>query len=60
MNYRLKRTKSGYPLNKNGKPILSLPEGAIVKYTYNGVFIKENGTYYYYEGKRGEKYIYTL
>lgn len=56
----MKTTTNGYKLNKNGKPILSLSPNEIFSTDYKGNLYKENGTYYYYVGKRGTGFIYTV
>ncbi len=54
----MKTTKNGYRLNKNGKPIQSIENEAIVKTVKEGGIIKENGIYYYFNRKQGNNYIY--
>lgn len=54
----MKTTITGYPINKNGKVLTSLPNE--VKITeFQGKTIKQNGTYLYFRFKRDGFYIYS-
>lgn len=55
----MKTTINGYKLNHNGKPILSLSAGQKLESKYRGHSFKENGCYYFYEGRRGQGYLYN-
>lgn len=55
----MKTTINNYPLNKNGKPILSPLSNEIQTDEYRGQSYKENGSYLLYVGKRGTKHIYS-
>ena len=50
-------TKNGYRLTKNGSPIKSIENNAIVR-TFKTNTIKEDGTYYFFNRKQGNQFIY--
>ena len=57
MNREIKKTVNGFRLNRNGKAILN-DVGEKVKNKYECELFKENGVYYYFDRKRGDKFIY--
>jgi len=48
----------GYRVTKNGSLILSIEKEAIKEDMYLGALIKENGTYYHFNRKQGDTYVY--
>lgn len=54
----MKTTFNGYPINKNGKVLTSLPN-EVVKVEFLGNTIKQNGCYLFFRFKRNGKYIYS-
>jgi len=57
MNKTVRTSVNGFRLNRNGKAILT-DVGEKVKNKYEGELFKENGVYYYFDRKRGDKFIY--
>lgn len=51
-------TNSGCRITKNGNVITSIEKEAIKEEMYLGQLIKDNGTYYYFNRKQGDYYIY--
>jgi len=51
-------TKNGYRLTKNGNPIKSIESNALVTESFKANPIKENGTYYFFNRKQGNNFIY--
>lgn len=56
----MKTTKTGYRFNKNGKPILSLPNHHKLIDEYKGQSFKEEGLYWFYVRKQGNGFVYQL
>ncbi len=54
----MKTTVNGYRLNRNGKAILGVEKEAIVKETFVGESLKSFGTYYFFNRKQGDSFIY--
>ncbi len=52
------RTKTGFKLTKNGKPYKDSKE--LRRKSFEGSIIKENGSYFYFVGKRLGEHIYEL
>jgi len=52
------KIKNGYRLNKNGKQIETIESEAIIKTSFEGNSIKEEGTYYFFNRKQGSNFIY--
>lgn len=48
----------GYRVTKNGRLILSIEKEAIKEDMYLGSYFNENGTYYYFNRKQGDIYVY--
>lgn len=53
-----KLTKTGYRLSKNGSVIDSIESEALTSNTYLGSLTKKDGTYYFFNRKQGNIYIY--
>jgi hypothetical protein len=54
----MKTTAKGYRISINGSIIDSIEEEAFKSNTYLGQSVKENGTYYFFNRKQGEIFIY--
>jgi len=54
----MKTTRTGYRISKNGKVNLSIENDALTDDMYLGPQVKENGTYYFFNRKQGNQYIY--
>lgn len=53
-----KLTKTGYRISKNGTVIDSIESNALTSNTYLGSLTKKDGTFYFFERKQGNIYIY--
>ena len=56
----MKTTATGYRINKNGKTIKYAEQGANIKTSFLGNTIKEQGTYYFFNRKQGDLFIYLV
>ena len=54
----MKTTPTGYPINKNGKVIKTIPN-EVKRIEFLGNIIKQNGSYLYFRFKRDGYYIYS-
>jgi hypothetical protein len=57
-NNTMKTTPTGYPINKNGKVIKTIPN-EVKRIEFLGNIIKQNGSYLYFRFKRDGYYIYS-
>lgn len=57
-SYIMKLTKTGYRITKNGSVLTSIEKEAIKQTEYKGNMIKENSTYYFFNRKQGNVFIY--
>jgi len=53
-----KLTATGCRISENGSVITSIEKDAIKEDMYLGHTIKDNGTYYFFDRKQGNIYIY--
>lgn len=54
----MKKTKTGFRISKNGRPISTIEKEAIIKKNYDGKSIKNNGTYYFFDRCQGGLNVY--
>ena len=54
----MKLTATGYRVTKNGSIMKSIEKDALQKITFEGNSIKENGTYYFFNRKQGDTFVY--
>ena len=54
----MKLTKTGFRISKKGTIIESIERDAITSVKDLGKLTKVNGTYYYFERKQGNVYVY--
>jgi len=54
----MKTTKNGYRVTKNGSVLNSIEPDSYKVGEYKGYAIKEDGTYYFFNRKQGETYVY--
>ena len=54
----MKLTATGYRVTKNGSIMKSIEKDAIKEDMYLGQMIKEDGTYYFFNRKQGDTFIY--
>ena len=54
----MKLTRTGYRINNNGKVITGVEQGSVVEDMYVGNTFKRRGTYYFFNRKQGDNYIY--
>ena len=54
----MKLTARGYRISKKGVVMTSIEKEAIKRSKYEGKGIKESGTYYFFNRKQGDYYIY--
>lgn len=54
----MKLTPTGFRISKNGSIINSIEKEAVKSETYLGGSIKEDGTYYFFNRKQGNLFIY--
>ena len=54
----MKTTRTGYRINKNGSNMNSFEKESIKEDMYLGHTIKDNGTYYFFNRKQGNTYVY--
>lgn len=53
-----KINSEGYRVSKRGTTLRTIEKEAIQESMYLGQLIKENGTYYYFNRKQGNIYVY--
>ena len=54
----MKLTSRGYRITKNGNIMNSIEKEAVKEVMYLGPQINEGGTYYFFNRKQGETYVY--
>jgi hypothetical protein len=54
----MKLTSTGYRISKNGSILTSIEKDAIKEKSYQGSTIKQNGTYFFFNRKQGNTFIY--
>jgi len=55
---KMKTTKTGYRINKNGTINKGVEDNAVISSVYLGSITKRNGVYHYISRKQGKIYIY--
>ncbi len=58
MNRKMKLTLRGYRISKNGSIMSSIEKEAFTSSKNLGLSTKQNGTYYLFDRKQGETYVY--
>lgn len=54
----MKTTKNGYRISKNGNVMQYIEKEAFISEIYLGNVIKHEGTYYFFNKKQGDTFIY--
>lgn len=54
----MKLTKTGFRISKNGSILTSIEKEAFASAADLGASTKQNGTYYFFNRKQGNKFIY--
>ena len=54
----MKLTKTGYRISKNGNVIKGFEDGSLLRSKYHGETVKVFGTYYFFNRKQGDTFVY--